>query len=545
MIGVLANQAEVSVVREFFELFKTPWELYRHGRHYDVLLRSGDANLEGSPARLIINYATPERPSDNVLSSCYKPAKQSPRILSYNGARLPLYCGCVTFDESGASPLIDLESMQPAVCETNRNGARLVSIGYNLFGEVGYLLKTGQPPSQAAIPALDLHISLLRDLIRSAGVSLTEIPPVPYGYRFLACLTHDVDHPFVRRHKFDRTMFGFLYRALIGSVIDAIRGRTRFSNLLRNWLAALKLPFVYLGLAQDFWSRFDRYVEIEDGRPSTFFVIPFRNTAGRTSDGIAPKIRAAAYGASDVVDQLRRLAAADCEIALHGIDAWLDDGKGSEELKAIQSITGTEDIGVRMHWLHFDEQSPVVLESAGASYDSTIGYNEAVGFRAGTTQVYKPLNATTLLELPLHIMDTALFYPAHLHLSPKDAEVRINRVIDTAVQYGGCVTVNWHDRSIAPERLWTETYVNLVNELSQKGAWFATAAQAVAWFRMRRSVMFDTDAQGAVRITLPDRDESLWKLTLRSWPVSGEPRDVAVSETVQTLPIPAVILNER
>ena len=41
---------------------------------------------------------------------------------------------------------------------------------------------------------------------------------------------------------------------------------------------------------------------------------------------------------------------ADCEIALHGIDAWLDDGKGSEELKAIQSITGTGDIGVRMRW---------------------------------------------------------------------------------------------------------------------------------------------------------------------------------------------------
>ena len=190
-------------------------------------------------------------------------------------------------------------------------------------------------------------------------------------------------------------------------------------------------------------------------------------------------------------------------------------------------------------------QSPVVLESAGASYDSTVGYNEAVGFRAGTTQVYKPLNATTLLELPLHIMDTALFYPAYLHLSPKDAEVRINRVIDTAVQYGGCVTVNWHDRSIAPERLWTETYVNLVNELSQKGAWFATAAQAVAWFRMRRSVMFDTDAHGAVRIILSGRDESLRELTLRTWPLSSEPRDVAASEPVQTFRLPAVVLNER
>ena len=29
MIGVIADPAEADVVREFFELFKTPWEFYR------------------------------------------------------------------------------------------------------------------------------------------------------------------------------------------------------------------------------------------------------------------------------------------------------------------------------------------------------------------------------------------------------------------------------------------------------------------------------------------------------------------------------------
>ena len=54
---------------------------------------------------------------------------------------------------------------------------------------------------------------------------------------------------------------------------------------------------------------------------------------------------------------------------------------------------------------------------AGATYDSTIGYNETVGYRAGTTQVYKPLEMTRLLELPLHVMDTAMFYPAYRALA--------------------------------------------------------------------------------------------------------------------------------
>jgi hypothetical protein len=88
-------------------------------------------------------------------------------------------------------------------------------------------------------------------------------------------------------------------------------------------------------------------------------------------------------------------------------------------------------------------------------------------------------------------MDTALFFPDHLHLSPAEATKLISSIIENAVQFGGVVTVNWHDRSIAPERCWDNFYVNVVDELRSKGAWFATAADAVAWFRQRRATKLD------------------------------------------------------
>ena len=93
---------------------------------------------------------------------------------------------------------------------------------------------------------------------------------------------------------------------------------------------------------------------------------------------------------------------------------------------------------MRMHWLYYDEQSPVVLEKAGAAYDSTVGYNETVGYRAGTTQAYKPLEVARLLELPLHAMDTALFYPAYLGLSSRQARTLLGRLAENAAQFGGC-----------------------------------------------------------------------------------------------------------
>ena len=40
-----------------------------------------------------------------------------------------------------------------------------------------------------------------------------------------------------------------------------------------------------------------------------------------------------------------------------------------------------------------------------------VGYNETVGFRAGTSQVFAPIGTKHLLELPLHIQDTSLLYP--------------------------------------------------------------------------------------------------------------------------------------
>ena len=51
--------------------------------------------------------------------------------------------------------------------------------------------------------------------------------------------------------------------------------------------------------------------------------------------------------------------------------------------------------------------------------------------------------------------------------------------------------MNWHDRSLAPERLWGGCYRELVQDLKNRGAWFATGGQAVAWFRKRRSVVFE------------------------------------------------------
>jgi hypothetical protein len=518
MIGVIADLGEHDAVREFFELFKTPWEFYRRDHRYDVLLCSGDGRFEGT-AKLALFYAGRKMHFDDEHKSQVHRQRTQPRVLSYQGNRIPIYGDTLTFPDKKNGLLTDKESRECAAY-ADRSGERVQArVGYDLFGEVCRLLTVGQPPVNADVPALELHIAFLRNLITQSGVSLIEIPPIPDGYRFIACLTHDVDHASIRQHKWDHTMFGFLYRALFGSLRDLIRGRAPVRSLITNWAAAFRLPFVHLGLAKDFWREFaDHYLELEKDVSSTFFVIPFKDRSGRNSHGPAPVFRAARYDAQDIADEIQKLLAAGSEVGLHGIDTWLDGSKGLEELGEIRRLTGVSEIGVRMHWLYYDKQSPVALEKAGAAYDSTIGYNETVGYRAGTTQVFKPLQATRLLELPLHVMDTALFYAGHLGLSPGQARTILRCMLDNAARFGGCFTINWHDRSVAPERLWDASYRDLLQDLRSRGAWFSTAGRAASWFRKRRSVVFEKDPMepGTVRASITsDHGDDLPGLRLR------------------------------
>jgi hypothetical protein len=379
-----------------------------------------------------------------------------------------------------------------------------------LFDEVQFLLSAGQPVEHAHVPTLDVHIRMLRSWILNEGIPLLEIPPAPAGQSFAVCLTHDIDFVGIRNHWFDHSMWGFVYRATAGALRNCIRGRLSWTHLFRTWLSAASLPFVYAGWAKDFWEPFEWYLRIEDDLPATYFLIPFKRRPGDKVPGLYGSRRATAYDLSDIPHWTKILSEHGCELGVHGIDAWHSADKGRGELARIAEVTGSSKIGNRVHWLLRGEETFRVLEDAGYDYDSSVGYNETIGYRAGTSQVFRPLDAQTLLELPLHIQDGALFYPQRLDLSETEAEKRCQALIDNASIFGGVLTLLWHDRSHGPERFWGDFYVRLLQTLRSLDGWFATAGQVVGWFRKRREVRFEwAEAAGSARTCLRYQGEEI------------------------------------
>jgi hypothetical protein len=506
MIGVLANAAERPFVEEFFELFKTPWEMAVPGRRYPVLL-SADGGAIATPGVLTLVYGSGETPWDRehgMRGTTLTP----PHMVTWSADRFPLYGAVRTLASTGDASGAALMTPQGAVdARVESTGSTVHRVGYDLFAEVRSLLTTGQPPELSDTATLELHIDFLRRSIAAAGVAIVEVPPTPGDADFACSLTHDVDFFGIRRHRGDATLAGFLVRATLGTIGDTLRGRRPVGEAVRNIAAALSLPLVFLGWRRDVWQPLDDYARADRGLPSTFFIVPFKDTPGIGPDGRTEQARAVKYGARDVSAELRGARRATVEFALHGLDAWRDADAGRAErqelAKATGDMVGAVD-GVRMHWLYFADESPRQLEAAGFAYDSTCGHNGAVGYRAGTMQAFRPAGCERLLELPLTIMDTAMFYLGRMGLTRRRALERCRGIFDTAARFGGAVVINWHDKSLVPERQWHRVYDQLLDELQARRVWFATTSDVAAWFRWRRAIRFSTGTRpGAVCVEAP------------------------------------------
>jgi hypothetical protein len=540
MIAVATNPEQRDAAAEFFELFKTEWEFYRDGQEYDAVICCGVIPAD-TRAKLVIVYSSSELIFDRQHHLQVR-RQDSGHPASYRGWFLPVYSGLASI-ENGHDVIPGKGRTRFSLAREVRVGRQFfIRVGYDLFDEVRYLLTCGQPVGFAHVPSVEIHITILRDLLVEYQVAFHEIPPVPPGYNFIVCLTHDVDHFAIHNHKCDHTMFGFLYRASIGSLLEFFRGRKTLRQVARNCLAILSLPLVHLKIVPDFWSKLERYLELD--RASTFFIIPKKGEAGMAATGARFSRRAARYDLSQLRKSIEEILARGGEVGVHGVDAWCDTSKGEKERERIQSLTQSKNVGVRMHWLFFDSESPRKLDDAGFSYDSTVGYNETIGFRAGTTQAFRPFGTKRLLELPLHIMDTALFYPSHLHLSAEQAMIRVEGVVNDMRQFGGVLMVNWHDRSIAPERLWDDFYIKMIKKLEAAGAWFCTAGQAAAWFRRRREVTFDI-SNSEIAMTSADSEQNPPGFRIRSHELASGSETGASNQSSANSSSPQILLDDR
>ena len=424
-----------------------------------LLVTDRDVDVAGLRARLVLHFRR-ERGESSVRT-----------MLAADEFRLPLYAGATPVSGHGEPIAFAANGSPLGISRRSVSGTTIV-FGYDLLEELSYLLGEGQPQEEAASPTLDLHLDLLRRWIVGAGVPLVEILPKPWGYGYIVCLTHDIDFFGIRRHGLDHTVLGFAYRASVGTLRDVLRGRRTWRQLRRNLAALAKLPLVHLGLARDFWQPFDDYRFADGELPSTYFVVPFRDRVGARVSTKRANLRATRYDVRDVAKHLPDVERRGSEVAVHGIDAWHSTTMGRAEYDAVASAVGRAEPR-RTHALALLRAADA-CDSRGSRF--RLGRHVRLQRRGRLScrndAGFAPPGATHLLEVPLHAQDTALFLPRRLNLSESAAWETCARLRDHVRSHGGVLTITWHDRSLAPERLWDSFYRRLLEGLRADGAWF-------------------------------------------------------------------------
>jgi hypothetical protein len=155
---------------------------------------------------------------------------------------------------------------------------------------------------------------------------------------------------------------------------------------------------------------------------------------------------------------LAELAAAGAEIGVHGSYTSLEGmGRLAGEYAALRR-TGVRVRGGRQHWLRYrNGELFQSLAESGAEYDCSVGYPHRIGFRAGACFPYLPWDFANerpfpLLEIPLAVMDVALF--AQFRREVGEAEARTRRLLRRATAYGwGGVSVLWHNTAFGEGQL--------------------------------------------------------------------------------------------
>ncbi len=306
-------------------------------------------------------------------------------------------------------------------------------------------------------------------------------PVWPEGKPFAVCLTHDVDH--VSHYSFRQSVR--MYARDFTATKSQLRKARGLIGLGSNVAQAIRHA-----RSQDPLHCYECWLKAEAavGARSTFFFWPGWSSVGKHhfSDCTYELTDRVVFDGQQctVAEMIREIDRRGWEIGLHPSWYSFDDLNEMKNQKAALEMTLGHDISsVRQHYLHHDIRvTPRIQAEAGLLYDSTLGFNDNIGFRFGTCYPWRLYDLQAeeelpILEVPLIIQDGAMLGQTKgLRLDGDTAFQYIIQITGAVEQVGGVLTLLWHPNAVMHYPWWS-LYHRTLGYLRGKNAWFAPVAE--------------------------------------------------------------------
>jgi hypothetical protein len=329
------------------------------------------------------------------------------------------------------------------------------------------------------IPIVNAYILLIKNLLkRNLGIS--GCPIWPKGKRCAIGLSHDVDFP----NKYARLEW------------PVFKEKSNIKNMCINNISR---PFIHLKRILDknpwdFWLFEDIVAEEKRlGLESTFFFSSINaSNSYASSRDVLYDIKNKKF--KKVFDLLNEN---DFEIGLHAsYNAYQDADRFVLEKCKLEKAADCEVSGLRHHYWHmgpFPEKTMRMHEAAGFKYDSSLAFNDHIGFRKNIALPYYPWideisRPVNVMQIPMFCMDGNLFPRFD---NSQDAFLEIKRHIDVIKKYNGIGIIDWHVRTSYPknEEYWLcgETYCKVIKYLAGDSEIWTTNLENINKYLSNRS----------------------------------------------------------
>ena len=155
---------------------------------------------------------------------------------------------------------------------------------------------------------------------------------------------------------------------------------------------------------------------------------------------------------SKVRRAISQLRSAGVELGVHpSYETFLNPEQLAAEVESMCDILEERELGGRQHYLRWLPVTWQNWERCGLKYDSSVGFADQIGFRAGTCFPYRPwllgLNREAdLLEIPLLVMDGTL--TVYMKLGREESLEAASACLERCRVVGGVFTFLWHNHAL-------------------------------------------------------------------------------------------------
>lgn len=188
------------------------------------------------------------------------------------------------------------------------------------------------------------------------------------------------------------------------------------------------------------------------GLKSTFYFV-----CGNSNKKLDPE-----YSIFDkpIISLMKRISERGHYIGLHpSYDSFENKQMIKKELVSLKEICDKENIEfryqTRMHFLRWNQSKTLrILNDIGVKIDSSMGYADKVGFRAGTSFEYPAFDVLNneLLDIrikPLIAMEVSMFSKKYMNLN-NDKVLEVTKLLrDNCKRFGGKFSLLWHNNNLS------------------------------------------------------------------------------------------------